>query len=148
MPQSPKELERIGEEASEKDDERFELEDTAIEKTPSELQGGGPIALQSALNMDMDMDVSELYTNTTTTGSTSEVSTRCDTLNWPLPDKPLLPLSSPEVWWGSNTLAARRRKNRISFRSITLTKPLASMGDSFNWKLSVLHRINAVKYPL
>ena len=132
MSQTPKELERIGEEASE-ENERFELEDTAIENTASELKGSGQIALQSALNMD----ACKLHA----TASIFNAPPR-DTINWPLPDRPL-PVSPPEVWKGGNTLAARS-----SSPSISLNKPLAGMGDSLNWKLSVLHRINAIKYTL
>ena len=137
MSQTPKELERIGEEASE-ENERFELEDTAIENTPSELKGSGQIALKSALNMD----ACELHA----TASTPDAPPR-DKINWPLPNRPLPPLP-PEVWKGGNTLAARRRKNRSSSPSISLNKPLAGMGDSLNWKMSVLHKINAIEYTL
>ena len=132
MSQTPKELERIGEEALE-ENERFELEDTAIENTASELKGSRQIALKSALNMD----ACELHA----TASIPNAPPR-NALNWPLPDRPL-PLSPPEVRKGGNTLAARS-----SSPSISLNKPLAGMGDSLNWKLSVLHRINAIKYTL
>ena len=135
MPHSPKELERIGEEASE-DDERFELEDTAIEHSPLELECG-QIALKSALNMDTSVlhAIPSLPSDPT-----------ADAALYSRPETPLS-LSSPEVWWkGGKTLAARRRRNRCSTPSIKLTKPLAGMGDSLNWKLSVLHRFNAIKY--
>lgn len=129
MPQSPKELERIGEEASEKD-ERFELEDTGIENAaPTELEGG-QIALKSALNMD----ASDLH-------ATPDAALRSS------PQKPL-PLSSPETWKGGKTLAARRRRIRSTSPLIKLTKPLAGMGDSRNWKLSVLHKFATIQYTL
>lgn len=129
MPQSPKELERIGEEASEKD-ERFELEDTGIENAaPTELEGG-QIALKSALNMD----ASDLH-------ATPDAALRSS------PQKPL-PLSSPETWKGGKALAARRRRIRSTSPLIKLTKPLAGMGDSRNWKLSVLHKFDTIQYTL
>lgn len=136
MPQSPKELEKIGEEASEKN-ERFELEDTAIEVPPTELEGG-QIALQSALNMDAS-------------GSHAIASLPKafvpDPAPYSSPGK-ALPLSCPEDWKGGKTLAARRRRNRSTSPSIKLTQPLAGMGDSLNWRLSVLHKFNAVQYTL
>lgn len=148
MPQSPKELERIGEEASEHD-ERFELEDTAVDNNnnnnnapPPELLGRSQIiALRSALNMA-----------TSSSSSSHDFHTSSSTRDLPTPDptpysETPLPLSPPEVWKGCKTLAARRRyRNRSSLRSLNLTKPLAGMGDSLNWKLSVLHRFNAIKY--
>ncbi len=136
MPQSPKEVKRICEEASEKD-ERFELEDTAIEKAPLELEGG-QIALKSALNMEE----SQLHAITSlpeNPNSDSDLHSQ--------PEKPL-PLSSPEIWKGGKTLAARRCRNRSISPSIKLTKPLAGMGDSLNWRLSVLHKFNAIQYTL
>lgn len=136
MPQSPKELERIGEEASEKD-ERFELEDTAIENAPPELEGG-QIALRSALNMD----ACGLHA----IASLPEGPTP-DTALHSAPGK-ALPLSSPETWKGRMTLAARRRRVRSTSPSIKLTKPLAGMGDSLHWKLSVLHKFNDIQYTL
>ncbi|KAL9133652.1 MAG: hypothetical protein Q9175_005164 [Cornicularia normoerica] len=136
MPQSPKELERIGEEASEKD-ERFELEDTAIENAPPELEGG-QIALRSALNMDA-CDLHAI-------ASLPEGPTP-DTALHSAPRK-ALPLSSPETWKGRMTLAARRRRVRSTSPSIKLTKPLAGMGDSLHWKLSVLHKFNDIQYTL
>ncbi len=136
MPQSPKELERIGEEASEKD-ERFELEDTAIEKASLELEGG-QIALKSALNME----ASQLHAITSLPKSPTP-----DSELHSQPGKPL-PLSSPESWKGGKTLAARRCRNRSASPSIKLTKPLADMGDSLNWRLSVLHKFNAIQYTL
>lgn len=136
MPRSPKELERIGEEASE-EEERFELEDTAIENAPPELECG-QIPLKSALNMD----ATDLHATTSLPRDPTTAAT-----HYSSQEKPLR-LASPEVWWkGGTTLAARRRRNRSSSPSITLTKPLADMGDSLNWKLSVLHRINAIRYP-
>ena len=136
MPQSPKELERIGEEASE-EDERFELEDTAIEKAPLELEGG-QIALKSALTME------ESQSHAITSLPESPIP---DSDLQSQPEKPL-PLLSPETWKGGKTLAARRCRNRSASPSIKLTKPLAGMGDSLNWRLSVLHKFNAIKYTL
>lgn len=132
MPQSPKELERIGEEASEKN-ERFELEDTAIDNAPSEPKEGGQIALKSALNMDA-FDSRALAS-----------SPEAPSLLHSPSEKPL-PLSPPAVWKGGTTLAARRCRNRSSSPSITLTKPLAGMGDSRKWTLSVLHRSDDIQY--
>ena len=128
MPQSPKELEKIGEEAFEKN-ERFELEDTAIDNAPTELEGG-QIALQSALNMDA-FDSHTIFAPDSA-----------------LPSSPgkALPLSCPEDWKNGKTLAARRRRIRSTSPSIKLTQPLAGMGDSLNWRLSVLHKINAIQY--
>lgn len=138
MPQSPKELERIGEEFSGKD-ERFELEDTAIENaSPPELQGGQDIALKSALNMERSNlgAIALLSQDPTPDGALRS-----------LPEKPL-PLSPPEVWKGGKTLVARRRRVRSTSPSITLTKPLAGMGNSQKWKLSVLHKFDAIQYTL
>ena len=145
MPQSPKELERIGEEASE-NDERFELEDTAVDNNnnnappPPGLGRSQIIALRSALNMATS---SPDFHASSTRDPTPDA-----TLYSPLsPSETPLPLSPPEVWKGGKTLAARRRcRNRSSLRSLNLTKPLAGMGDSLNWKLSVLRRFNAIKY--
>lgn len=137
MPQSPKELERIGEEASSEKDERFELEDTAIETAPPELEGG-QIALKSALNMDAS-DLHEI-------APFSEAFAPDSALPFS-PEKPL-PLSSPEVWRGGKTLAARRCRTHSTSPSIKLTKPLADMGDSLNWRFSVLHKFDAIRYTL
>lgn len=136
MPQSPKELERIGEEAAEKDDERFELEDTAIEL--DHIQSS-QMALRSALNMPAS-DFSPI----TTIASLSRNHT-FEAPPYPPPQKPLPP-TPPEIWKGGKTLAARRRKNRSSSPLLNLTRPLAGMGDSLNWKVSVLHRFNAIQY--
>ena len=123
MPQSPKDLDRIGEETSE-ESERFELEDTAIETTPPVFEGG-QIALRNALNMDRrDLDAVD-----------------------PLPEG-VPPLSAPETWKDGTTLAARRRRTRSASPSLKLTKPLASMGNSLHWRLSVLHKINDIQYTL
>ena len=121
MPQSPHELERIGEEASEK----YELEDTAVANAPPDL-AGGQMALKSALDMDSTTSDAPLHSS---------------------PENPL-PLSSPETWRTGRTLAARRRRVRSTPPSIELTKPLLGMGDSLNWKLSVLHKFNAIQYTL
>lgn len=136
MPQSPKELERIGEEASEQD-ERFELEDTAVENAPQEFEGG-QIALKSALNMETPQlhPIALLPESSTPDAAPHSPA-----------EKPL-PLSSLETWKGGKTLAARRRRNRSISPSIKLTKPLANMGDSLNWRLSVLHKFNAIQYNL
>ena len=136
MPQSPKELEKIGEEASEKN-ERFELEDTAIESAPTELESG-QIAWQSALNMDAPdshviASVPQAFAPDTALPSSPQKA---------------LPLSCPEDWKGGKTLAARRRKIRSTSPSIKLTQPMADMGDSLNWRLSVLHKFNAIQYTL
>lgn len=137
MPQSPKELERIGEEGSEKD-ERFELEDTAIENAPAEL-GGDQIALKSALNLDA-----------------SQSHAIASVVEGPSPDAPMrpsplenpLPLPSPREMRSGRTLAARRRRLRSTSPSANLTKPLAGMGDSLNWRMSVLNKFNAIQYTL
>ena len=138
MPQSPKELERIGEEVAGQDG-RFESEDTAIEKAPPELECG-QIPLKCALNMD----AFDLHTII----SSPQDPAPATTLHFSQEKKPLT-LSSPEAWWkGGTTLAARRRRrNRDSSSSTKLTKPLAGVGDSLNWRLSVLHKINAIRYP-
>ena len=136
MPQSPKELEKIGEEAFEKN-ERFELEDTAIEIAPTELEGG-QIALQGALKMDAPE--SHAFASLPKTFVPDPALTSS-------PGK-ALPLSCPEDWKSSKTLAARRRRIRSTSPSIKLTQPLAGMGDSRNWRSSVLHKFNAVQYTL
>lgn len=137
MPQSPKELERIGEEGSERD-ERFELEDTAIENISPELKGD-QIALKSAL----DMEASRLHAIALLPeGSTPDVPLHSPSL------EKALPLSSPRDWRSDKTLAARRRRTRSTSPSINLTKPLAGMGDSLNWRLSVLNKFNAIQYTL
>lgn len=134
MPQSPKELEKIGEEASEKN-ERFELEDTAIENAPTELEGG-QTTLQSALKMDApDAHAIASLPKAFVPDSTLPSS----------PGKPL-PLPCPEDWQSSKTLAARRRRVRSTSPSVKLTQPLASMGDSLDWRLSVLNKFNAIQY--
>ena len=136
MPQSPKELDRIGEEASE-ENEKFELEDTAIETT-SPVFEGGQIALRNALNMDRrDLDAVDSLPK----GPTPDTSLH-------LPPEGLPPLSAPETWKGGTTLAARRRRTRSTSPSLKLTKPLASMGNSLHWRVSVLHKINDIQYTL
>lgn len=134
MPQSPKELEKIGEEAFEKS-ERFELEDTAIENAPTELEGG-QIALQSALNMDAS--------NSRAIASLPKAFVPDSSL--PSSRGKALPLSCAENWKGGKRIAARRRIIRSTSPSIKLTQPLADMGDSLNWRLSVLHKFNAIQY--
>ena len=136
MPKSPKELDRIGEETSE-ENERFELEDTAIETTPLAFEGG-QIALRNALNMDRrDLDAIELLPEDPTPDTSSHFS-----------PEGVVPLSAPETWRGGTTLAARRRRIRSTSPSLKLTKPLASMGNSLHWRLSVLHKINDIQYTL
>lgn len=136
MPQSPKELERIGEEISEKD-ERFELEDTAIENVPPELESG-QIALKSALLME-ESDMHTIASRPE--GSTPDVALKS-------PQERHLPLSSPEIWKGGKTLAARRRRTRSTSPSIRWNKPLANVEDALNWKLSVLYRFDAIQYTV
>ncbi|CAD6582312.1 MAG: hypothetical protein ASARMPRED_000930 [Alectoria sarmentosa] len=134
MPQSPKELARIGEEASEKD-ERFELEDTAIGNAPPEL-GGGPIALKSALNMDL----SGLHAiDSLPRASDTDAAVKSS-------GEKVLPLSPPEFWKGGKALAARRRRLRSTSPSFRWNKPLANVEDALNWKLSVLRKFNAIEY--
>ena len=136
MPKSPKDLDRIGEEASE-ENEKFELEDTAIKSTPPIFEGG-QIALRNALNMDRrDLDVIESLPGGPTPDTSLQVS-----------PEGLPPLSAPETWKAGTTLAARRRKTRSTSPSLKLTKPLASMGNSLHWRLSVLHKINDIRYTL
>ena len=136
MPQSPKELERIGKEASE-ENERFELEDTAIETIPPVFEGG-QIALRNALNMDRcDLDAIDSLPE----GPTPDTSLHFS------PER-LPSLSVPETWKDGTTLAARRRRTRSTSPSLKLTKPLASMGDSLHWRVSVLHKINDIQYTL
>lgn len=136
MPQSPKELDRIGEEASE-ENEKYELEDTAIKRTPPMFEGG-QIALRNALNMGRrDLDVVD---------SLPESPTPDTSLNFS--PQGLQPLSAPETWKDGTTLAARRRRTRSSSPSLKLSKPLASMGNSLHWRLSVLHKINDIQYTL
>ena len=164
MPRSPTELSRIGEEeasedkAGEEQEECFELEDTALvagatnnsnndnNNTPPEQQQQQQ-QLDETRSTVLDMSA---YNNTTDPRASLPDSPTlpCVALNPPPP--PLLSLSPPEVWKGGRTLAARRRKNNRSSStpSFTLSKPLAGMGDSLNWKLSVLHRFNAIRYPL
>ena len=138
MPQSPKELKRIGEEVSERG-ETFELEDTAIAKTPPpEQRGGENIALKTALNMD----ASDLGATASLPRDPSHEGVLRSSSEKPLP------LSPPEIWRGGKTLRARRRRIRSTSPSITLTKPLAGMGDSQKWKLSVLHKFDAIEYDL
>lgn len=136
MPQSPKELERIGEDSFE-NDERFELEDTAIENASPELEGA-QIAFKSALNMD----ASGLHA----IASLSEGSTPSPALK-SSQERPL-PLSSPQVWKSGKTLAARRHRIRSTSPSIRWNKPLANVEDALNWKLSVLHKFNDIQYTL
>lgn len=134
MPQSPRELARIGEEASEKD-ERFELEDTAIGNAPPEL-GSGPIALKSALNMD----ASGLHAIDSLPGaSDTDAAVKSS-------GEKVLPLSPPEFWKGGKTLAAHRRRLRSTSPSFRWNKPLANVEDALNWKLSVLRKFNAIEY--
>ena len=137
MPQSPKDLDRIGEETSE-ENEMFELEDTAIETTSPAFESG-QIALRNALNMDRhEMDAID---------SLPEGPTP-DTSPYFSPPEGLPPLSAPETWKHGTTLAARRRRTRSTSPSLKLTKPLASMGNSLHWRLSVLHKINDIQYTL
>lgn len=136
MPQSPKELERIGEEASEKD-QRFELEDTAIETVPPELEGG-QIALKCALQMD-ESDIHAIALRPK--GCTPDAALRSSQ------EKPL-PLSSPEIWKGGKTLAARRHRIRSTSPSTRWNKPFANVEDALNWKLSVLHKFDTIQYTL
>ena len=136
MPQSPKELDRIGEEASE-ENEKFELEDTAIKPTPPVFEGG-QIALRNALNMDRrDLDAVDPLPE----GPTPDTSPHFS-------PEGVLQLSAPETWKDRTRLAARRRKTRSTSPSLKLTKPLASMGNSLHWRLSVLHKINDIQYTL
>ena len=137
MPQSPKELERIGEEDSSEMGKRFELEDTAVETTPPEVQGA-QIALKSALNKEASaMDEIASFPEAFAPGSAV-----------PFSPKKFLSLSSQESWKCGKTLAARRHRTRSTSPSMELTKELADMGDSLNWRLSVLHKLNAIQYAL
>ena len=134
MPRSPKELERIGEELTEKE-KTFELEDTAI-NTPEASPRHMP------LNSALDMKSSDI--------SFAPVQRR--------PPKKPLPAVPPTAFKGSEERKARRGKTPSPSCSIFCdeeeaifpvrkwNKPLAGMGDALNWKLSVLNRFNAIQY--
>ncbi len=169
MPSSPKQLEQIGEEASEMD-RRVELEDTTI---------GRQIVLpitedsQDPPHRSSTTEKPDLHTSTSsvavaiTTGAAIELEsnplstvqpsrTRKSSLDGTSGEAlPHLPLTTRK---GDEAIALTRRNVRSPSCSILCeeeeaifptrkwTKPLANMGDALNWKSSVLHRFNAIQY--
>lgn len=143
MPRSPKELEKIGEEASEKT-ETFELEDTAVE---SEEASPTHMPLKAALEMG------ELETPK----GMQHLQFHHPRKRLRPPQKPL-PLAPPTAWRNGKVRTARRQQTPSPSCSILCdeeeaifptrkwSKPLAEMGDALNWKLSVLHHFNAIQY--
>lgn len=173
MPQSPKELERVTEEAD-VDAERAELEDTGPQEKASRSRSSKPLP---------DIPSSKEFSTTTSSAnsSTYRKAERHSTIRCPrvgaVPSCPvppqLGPINSPPIDppprtpptqtpssdQDSNAMAPNhRRKVNSSAYSILCeeeesvfptrkwTKPLSDMGDASKWKIGVLQKFSAIEY--
>ena len=176
MPQSPKELGRVAEEADE-DHARAELEDTGIrDKDTSKLASsckkpppGVPITATSQLPISSDdslgfettedHDVQERSIDGTPPLVPEPASSRqvhFTTTN-PSPDVPQ-PFKASASGHHSCSLPFSRRavgspscsilceEEESIFPMRKWTKPLSNMGDASNWKLGVLQTFNSIQY--
>ena len=156
MPHSPRELEKIGEETAEQTD-TFELEDTAID---SQEPPSTHIPLKAALDMGSS-DAPKIATKRKRKSSPPQITEQSTIQipeDWPRPPKKALPPVPPSAYKGSEVRIARRQKTpspscsifcdeeEAIFPTRKWAKPLSNMGDSLNWKLSVLNRFNAIQY--
>ena len=141
MPQNSKELERIGEEAPE-ETETFELEDTAVRP-----EKGIPVRMPLKAALDMASPEPR---------NSAQLPHRQVQKRLPPPQKPLPPVPLP-TRLTSSTKTIRQKassphcsilcdEDEAIFPTRKWSKPLAEMGDAFNWKLSVLNRFNAIQY--
>ena len=173
MPQSPKELERVTEEAD-VDAERAELEDTGPQEKASRSRSSKPLP---------DIPSSKEFSTTTSSANSSTYrkaerhsAIRCPRVgavpSCPVPPQ-LGPINSPPIDppprtpptqtpssdQDSNAMAPnRRRKVNSSAYSILCeeeesvfptrkwTKPLSDMGDASKWKIGVLQKFSAIEY--
>ncbi len=173
MPQSPKELERVTEEAD-VDAERAELEDTGPQEKASKSRNGKPLP-------DMPISVESFTTTSSANSSTYQKAERHSAVrrprvgavpSFPRPSKsrPVYsppidppprtpPAQTPSPGQDSNALAPNlRRKVKKSAYSILCeeeesifptrkwTKPLSDMGDASKWKIGVLQKFSAIEY--
>lgn len=173
MPQSPKELERVTEEAD-VDAERAELEDTGPQEKASASRSSKPLP---------DTPNSTEYSTTMSSANTSTYQKveRHSATRYPqvgaVPTCPVPPKSrptypppidppprtppaqTPSTDQDSNPVALKpRRKVNSSAYSILCeeeesifptrkwTKPLSGMGDASKWKIGVLRKFSAIEY--
>ena len=173
MPQSPKELERVTEEAD-ADAERAELEDTGPQDKASSLSSSKPLP---------DIPITTEYSTTTSSANASTYekaerhsATRNSRVGavptCPVPPKsrtiysppndppPRTPLAqTPSTGQGSNAMPLKPRRKVNSpaysilceeeesiFPTRKWTKPLSGMGDASKWKIGVLQKFSAIEY--
>ena len=173
MPRSPKELERVTEEAD-VDAERAELEDTGPQEKASISRSSKPLP---------DIPLNTEFSTTTSSANSSTCqraerrsAIRCSQVGavpfCPVPPKPgpiySLPIDPPPRTPPAQTAStdqdskARapnpRRKVNSSAYSILCeeeesifptrkwTKPLSDMGDASKWKIGVLQKFSAIEY--
>ena len=173
MPQSPKELERVTEEAD-VDAERAELEDTGLQEKASRSRSSKPLP-------DIPFSTECSTTASSANSSTYQKADRHSAIRCPrvgaVPSCPVPPKSRPihslpidppprtpppqtsSTDQDSNARAPTpRRKVKSSTYSIICeeeesifptrkwTKPLSDMGDASKWKIGVLRKFNAIEY--
>ena len=167
MPQSPKELERVTEEAD-VDAERAELEDTGPQEKASRSRSSKPLP---------DIPTMTSSANSATCQRAERRSaTSCPRVgvvpSCPVPAKPgpiySLPIDPPPRTPPAQTASTDqdskamapnpRRKVNSSAYSILCeeeesifptrkwTKPLSDMGDASKWKIGVLQKFSAIEY--
>ena len=155
MPHSPTELERIGEESSDKG-ETFELEDTAVDTPEASLTH---VPLKAALDMGGSGSRSDISKDRKLGTLFASKHPLCQTYDHrSRPPKIPLPAIPSGTHKGSGARTACRWKvpspscsllcdeEEAIFPVRKWSKPLAEMGDALNWKLSVLNRFNAIQY--
>ena len=173
MPQSPKELERVTEEAD-VDAERAELEDTGPQEEASRSRTSKPLP---------DIPSSKEFSTTTSSANSSNYqqaerrrAMRCPRVGAvpscpvppnsgpihspPLDPPPRTPPSQiPSTDEGSNAMAPNPRckvnssaysmlceEEESIFPTRKWTKPLSDMGDASKWTFGVLQKFSAIEY--
>ena len=173
MPQSPKELERVTEEAD-VDAERAELEDTGPQEKDSGSRRSKPLP-------DVPISTKLSPTKYSPNSSTYQNAERHSAIRCPnvgaVPSCPVPPKSRPvypppvdpppstppaqtlSTDQDSNAMALKHRRKVKSpaysilceeeesiFPTRKWTKPLSDMGDASKWKIGVLQKFGAIKY--
>ena len=173
MPQSPKELERVTEEAD-LEAERAELEDTGPQEQASRSRSGKPLPA-------VPINVGSFTTTSSANSSIYQKAERLSAVRRPrvgaVPSLPVPPKSkpvysppinppsrtpppqTPPTDQDSNALAPHSRgkvnssaysilceEEESIFPTRKWTKPLSGMGDASKWKIGVLQKFSAIEY--
>ena len=173
MPQSPKELERVTEEAD-VDAERAELEDTGPQEKASSSRSSKPLP---DIPIRTELSTMTYSANSSTYRKAERHSAiRCPRVgavpSCPVPPKsrPVFsppidppprtpPSQTPSTDLGNNAMAPspRRKVNSSAysmlceeeesiFPTMKWTKPLSDMGDASKWTFGVLQKFSAIEY--